>query len=531
MKTRIQINRCLALLLAGGLQVMPLLRAVLPAAKQIFGYPPAWASVAKLATGAVALLGYHAISSASSITISPGNATVGTPYVGTVNYSGGHAGSVSGFRVNGTCVPNDGSSIPLFPGLNIKYTGGTSAQISGTPTVNGTYSTNFTAEDFWCGGGHPYTRSASLVIGTNGGGGVAPTITAAPQSSIGQVGTDTDFSCGASGTPVPTYIWKRGVTVIPGATNSTLSLSNLTYADAGLYTVIATNSAGTRQTNCYLSVCIAPGTNQLQYAYTNFAPIGVPLTLSGFVTNVPSATNLYNWSRASGIPLFAWANNNTLTFTPNASHNGEWKVLFQSTVVIGGSNTTIVNTSYPSEWAFGSKPVLAGSPQGTNVPSGANVTFTAAATIAATPYGASTPVTFRWLRNASELVATQNLNGTNVPASLTVSNVSAANIGDYTVVVSNYWGAVTSSIATLTLTAPPVGPTNLSYSFGGGSLALSWPGSHVGWILQSQTNPSSTGLQPAPGAWFDWPGSEVVTSTNIPVNTASPTVFFRLRQP
>jgi autotransporter-associated beta strand protein len=71
-------------------------------------------------------------------------------------------------------------------------------------------------------------------------------------------------------------------------------------------------------------------------------------------------------------------------------------------------------------------------------------------------------------------------------------------------------------------------PTNITVSGGGGTLTLSWPSTHLGWLLQSQTNSHSVGLSTN---WFDVAGSASMTSTNISVNPGSPTVFYRLRKP
>ena len=71
-------------------------------------------------------------------------------------------------------------------------------------------------------------------------------------------------------------------------------------------------------------------------------------------------------------------------------------------------------------------------------------------------------------------------------------------------------------------------PTNISYSISGNTLTLSWPVDHLGWIFQSQTNNLATGL----GAnWVDVAGSAASNTNGITINPASPSVFFRLRQP
>lgn len=88
--------------------------------------------------------------------------------------------------------------------------------------------------------------------------------------------------------------------------------------------------------------------------------------------------------------------------------------------------------------------------------------------------------------------------------------------------LTNAFGSLTviSGIATY--------PTNLTSVFSSGSLTLSWPASHAGWILQAQTNSSSVGLATN---WVDVPGSAAVTETNMAVNPANPAVFYRLRHP
>jgi len=70
--------------------------------------------------------------------------------------------------------------------------------------------------------------------------------------------------------------------------------------------------------------------------------------------------------------------------------------------------------------------------------------------------------------------------------------------------------------------------TNLTSSVNGGILALSWPETHLGWILQNQTNALGSGLGTN---WVDVPGTAGVTATTIPVVATNPAVFFRLRHP
>jgi hypothetical protein len=71
-------------------------------------------------------------------------------------------------------------------------------------------------------------------------------------------------------------------------------------------------------------------------------------------------------------------------------------------------------------------------------------------------------------------------------------------------------------------------PTNISFSVSGGTLALTWPATHLGWFLQSQTNSLKVGLGTN---WHDIANSESSTSASMLVNPTNATVFYRLRSP
>lgn len=73
-------------------------------------------------------------------------------------------------------------------------------------------------------------------------------------------------------------------------------------------------------------------------------------------------------------------------------------------------------------------------------------------------------------------------------------------------------------------------PGTLQATVSGNTLALSWP-TNLGWILQRQTNTLNVGLVAHTNAWFSLPGSELVTTTNLPMDKANPTVFYRLIYP
>jgi autotransporter-associated beta strand protein len=73
------------------------------------------------------------------------------------------------------------------------------------------------------------------------------------------------------------------------------------------------------------------------------------------------------------------------------------------------------------------------------------------------------------------------------------------------------------------LSAIPTTGTNISYSFSGGTLTLSWPANYLGWTLQSNAVSVTSATN-----WFDVPNSTAVTSIALPVNPARASVFFRM---
>jgi uncharacterized delta-60 repeat protein len=78
---------------------------------------------------------------------------------------------------------------------------------------------------------------------------VGPVITTQPTSATANQGATITLTAAASGEPAPTFQWYRGTTALTGRTTATLSLTNVQPADAGSYTVTATNPAGSVTSN------------------------------------------------------------------------------------------------------------------------------------------------------------------------------------------------------------------------------------------------------------------------------------------
>jgi autotransporter-associated beta strand protein len=122
-------------------------------------------------------------------------------------------------------------------------------------------------------------------------------------------------------------------------------------------------------------------------------------------------------------------------------------------------------------------------------------------------------------------VLSLNFAATNRIAAL-VLNGSAQSPGVYnTANAAPYLGGTGSVV----IGAPvATNPTNLSFSIAGGSLTLSWPASHAGWRLETQTNSLAEGLRTN---WFTVSDSAATNQMTFPISQASPTIFFRLAYP
>jgi hypothetical protein len=73
---------------------------------------------------------------------------------------------------------------------------------------------------------------------------VAPSFTVSPAPQTVATGRSVAFNAAASGIPTPTYQWKLNGNAISGATDPILLISGVTSANAGSYTCVATNLAG-----------------------------------------------------------------------------------------------------------------------------------------------------------------------------------------------------------------------------------------------------------------------------------------------
>lgn len=82
------------------------------------------------------------------------------------------------------------------------------------------------------------------VTGDPGVVSVPPMFTQIPEDRLLAPGSTATFAATASGVPAPTWQWYFGTNLLAGKTSSTLTLTNISHVDEGLYLVVAKNAAG-----------------------------------------------------------------------------------------------------------------------------------------------------------------------------------------------------------------------------------------------------------------------------------------------
>jgi hypothetical protein len=142
---------------------------------------------------------------------------------------------------------------------------------------------------------------------------VAPAIAAQPQDSTVLRGVAATFSVTASGIPAPAYQWKFNGADIPGATASAYAKTNVQPGDAGSYSVLVTNVAGSvLSSNALLSlIALEPARFELVRCEGGHSIHMVISGEPGATCLIETSTNLFYWAPLASIVL----TNGVLDFT------------------------------------------------------------------------------------------------------------------------------------------------------------------------------------------------------------------------
>jgi uncharacterized repeat protein (TIGR03803 family) len=376
--------------------------------------------------------------------------------------------------------------------------------VSGAATANLTFNSLTTADagsyDVVVGNANGHVTSAVAVVAVV----PPPTITLHPTNilNIAQGGT-LSLTVGASGSSL-TYEWlfnggglTDGQSVsggnITGSATSNLVITPAGMADSGSYSVVVSNQF-TGVTSHVSAVTV--GVGPVVSAPANMtAVLGRTGTLS--VTATGTAPLHFQWEKVGAAAAIPNATNATLTLANvAASTAGSYFVVVTNRFGNATSPDAIVTVQSP--------PAIGALPASVTLVQGGSTNFHVAAT--------NGPFIWQWRRNVTNLLVTTS--------NLTVNPAYITNSGSYTVVVANDYGAVTSSVCVVTVSAdrtvPTVtitSPTNgarvfAPVSFTGQAFETHVPITGVNfWITNLNGSPILTGqavLTPGIGTSSNW---------------------------
>jgi uncharacterized repeat protein (TIGR03803 family) len=231
----------------------------------------------------------------------------------------------------------------------------------------------------------------------------------------------------AMGSAFSSYQWQLNNADIAGATNSVLSIPNVQPSQAGTYTVIGRGGPGgvTLSASATLSVLSIPVITASPASQT--VTVGVFCSFS--VTAVGAPPMYYQWYFGEAALPGATAANLSLE-NVQLANAGDYSVAVSNTYgLVRSASAALIVTADP--------PVITASPRSQTVEVGEDVTFSVTA-------GGSLPLGYQWFYNG------QPIPGARLDQ-LHFTDVRASQAGDYTVVVTNAFGAATSGVARLTI--------------------------------------------------------------------------------
>jgi hypothetical protein len=338
---------------------------------------------------------------------------------------------------------------------------------------------------------------------------IPPVVWGLPPSITRDYGTSLYLSPNLAGTGPMTLQWKRNGQAIAGATNQSLSLDRVTTADAGEYTLTATNVAGST-TSAGVAVTVNAAIPPVLYGLPSaktFAA-GDPLHLSASYTGTLPMTFLW---KKDGVAL---TNGTSSSYSRNSSATGDSGVYTLTATNVAGTTTTAgVTVTVAAPVA----PTIFGLPPSVTVTPGSS--FYLYPTILGT-----NPMTFKWHRDGVFIEGATS-------GDYSQWTATSSDSGVYTLVATNSVGSVTSSPVAVTVAAPvrpviyelpptltvPAGETLQLNASVTGTLPITYQWKKDGVAITGSTSPYWTKSNAAAAD----SGSYTLTATNAAGTTTS----------
>ena len=359
----------------------------------------------------------------------------------------------------------------------------------------------------------------------------APAITSQPVSRSVTAGQTAAFSVTATGTAPMSYQWRKNGSNISGATASSYTTPATTTADNGAqFSVRVTNSVSSVTSNAAtLTVNNAPSITSQPVSRS----VTAGQTAAFSVTATGTAPMSYQWRKNGANIGGATATSYTTLATTTADNNAKFTV-----VVSNSAGSVTSNAANLSVTAVPVAPSITTQPANRTVIAGQTAAFSVTAT-------GTAPMSYQWRKNGS------NISGATASSYTTPATTTADNGAQFSVMVTNSVGNITSNAASLTVNAATLllsaNPGSLNFanvnvgsskvlpvtisnsgnsSVSIGSVSLSGPGFSASGVSSGQTlNPGQTATLSVtftPAGAGSATGSVTVASnaTNSPASVA-----------
>jgi hypothetical protein len=281
--------------------------------------------------------------------------------------------------------------------------------------------------------GQPRPTGDSCDIGAFEFGPAPPFIISQPTDQSVTAGSNAVavFFVVAGGEEPLLYQWRFEGFDIFGATNDTLTVTNVQATDAGRYDVVIENDEGSvTSLAAQLSVSLPPS---ISMQPTNVTVIqGASATFQ--VTSSGEPPLNYQW-RFNGTNILGATSSSYTLANAQVANAGDYSVLIINNIGSTVSSNATLSVVVP--------PVITSQPASLTVTQGNNATFTVGAS--------GLQLQFQWFFNNGSNTLLPN--ATN--ASFTLTSVQATNAGNYFVTVRNGAGAAVSLLTPLTVRIPP----------------------------------------------------------------------------
>jgi hypothetical protein len=317
-----------------------------------------------------------------------------------------------------------------------------------------------------------------------------PTFAIGPTNvTVPQGGTAIFSVSGGSGTPSPSYYWRKdGAPVnnggnISGANAATLTITSCAASNVGTYSCLVSNIAGGVATASATLTVIIPPTIDSQSPPGGSVTVGAGATVNFSVTAHATHAINYQWSKAGKGNLndnshYSGTTTSNLTISSiTAADDGSYSCQL--------SNADGTNNSATVTLVIGNGPTISVQPTNQFVPLGSNATFTVVA--------AGSSLVYRWSQGGTPLNNGGRISGA-TSSVLSISSVVDADAASYSCLITNTGGSTNSAAATLTVVHLPIITTQPVSQVASNGITVAFHVVATGTLLNYRWNKNGTSL-------------------------------------